>query len=260
MIGAIIGDIVGSRFEFNNYKNVDFELFHNDCDFTDDSICTVATMDWLLGGCKGSYGKTLQSWCRQYNNPMGGYGGNFAKWVRSNNPEPYYSWGNGSAMRVSPVGLFFDTLEDTRSAAEATAIVTHDHPEGIKGSVAAAIAIFLARTTKDKSVMREYITKEFDYDLSRTCDDIRPTYRFNESCQGTVPQAIIAFLESSDFESAIRLAVSLGGDSDTLTCIAGGIAEAYYGVPEQIKHQAMEYLPTEIQTVLTKFYNHYENR
>lgn len=257
MIGAITGDIVGSRFEFNNNKSIDFKLFHNDCDFTDDSICTIATMDWLLNRRNEGYGAVLQSWCRKYSNPTGGYGGRFAVWVRSDNPCPYYSWGNGSAMRVSPIGFFFDTLEATRSAAEATAIVTHNHPEGIKGAVAVASAIFLARTTKDKDVVREYITKEFNYDLSRICDDIRPGYKFNESCHGTVPEAIIAFLDSVDFESAIRLAVSLGGDTDTLTCITGGIAEAYYGVPEQIEQQAMGYLPTEIQTILTKFYNHH---
>ena len=260
MIGAIIGDIAGSRFEFDNNKSVDFKLFHHDCDYTDDSICTIATMDWLLNRRNEGYGSVLQSWCRKYNNPMGGYGGSFAVWVRSNSPKPYDSWGNGSAMRVSPVGLFFDSIEDVRSAAEATAVITHNHPEGIKGAMATASAIFLARTTKDKSIIREYITKEFNYDLARSCDDIRPTYQFNESCHGTVPEAIIAFLDSTTFEQAIRLAVSLGGDSDTLTCITGGIAEAYYGVPEQIEQQALAYLPTEIQIILTKFYNHYGNR
>lgn len=251
----MLGAIVGSRFEFNNNKSIDFELFHNDCDFTDDSICIIATMDWLLNKRKESYGKFLQHWCRKYNNPMGGYGDNFAMWVSSNNPEPYCSWGNGSAMRVSPVGLFFDTVDETCRVAKETAIITHNHPEGIKGASAVAVAIFLARTTKDKNLIREYITNEFRYDLTRTCNNIRPVYRFNESCQETVPEAIIAVLDSTNFENAIRLAVSLGGDTDTLTCITGGIAEAYYGVPKEIKQQAIEYLPNEMKTILTKYYN-----
>lgn len=254
MIGAIIGDIVGSRFEFDNIKSTDFELFHKGCDYTDDSICSIATADWLSNECKEDYGIVLRGWCRKYNRPMGGYGGNFARWIMGNKPAPYNSWGNGSAMRVSPVGLSFDTLEQTVVVAKETAMVTHNHPEGVKGAVATASVIFLARTTKDKDFIREYVTREFGYDLARTCDDIRPAYRFDVSCQGTVPEAIISFLESADFESAIRLAVSLGGDSDTLACITGGIAEAYYGVPDQIKQQAIAYLPSEIQDVLTTFY------
>lgn len=260
MIGAIIGDIVGSRFEFDNIKSTEFELFHSECDFTDDSICTIATADWLLNECRENYSIVLQRWCRKRDNQMGGFGGNFASWVEDDNLKPYNSWGNGSAMRVSPVGLVFDTLENTAIIAKETAIVTHNHPEGIKGAVAVASAIFLARTTKDKNLVREYISREFNYDLSRTCDDIRPSYDFDVSCQGTVPEAIIAFLESTDFENAIRLAVSLGGDSDTLTCITGSIAEAYYGVPEKIKHQAMIYLTAEMQSIITRLYNSCENR
>ena len=232
MLGAVFGDIVGSIYEFNNIKSTQFELLGDKSTFTDDSILTIAVADWLLEGAlsKERLIFTLKQYVRKYPNPMGGYGSRFQQWALSDENEPYNSWGNGSAMRVSAVGWAFDTLEDTENIAKLTAEITHNHPEGIKGAQATAAAIYMARTCSTKQEIKDYIQSKYGYDLSRTCDEIRPTYRFNESCVGTVPEAIIAFLDSSDFESAIRLAVSLGGDTDTLTCISGGIAEAFYGM------------------------------
>ena len=227
MLGAVIGDIAGSRFEFDNYRHTDFDIFSPDSDFTDDTICTVAIADWVLQGCNDNLASILQDWCRAYPCPKGAYGGRFSQWIEWKDPEPYNSWGNGSAMRVSAVGWAFATLEETLHFAEQSAIVTHNHPEGIKGAQAVAAAIFWARTGIGKAQIKENITRQFGYDLSQSCDQIRPHYHFNESCQETVPQAITAFLESDDFEHAIRLAVSLGGDSDTLAAITGSIAEAY---------------------------------
>ncbi len=194
----------------------------------------------------GKYTGILQELCRQYNNPMGGYGGSFVRWIISDTPKPYGSYGNGSAMRVSPVGWYFDSLEETMEVAKRSAEVTHNHPEGIKGAQAVSAAIYLARTGKTKEDIRQEITIRFGYDLTLTCDEIRPTYRFNETCQGTVPQAITAFLDSTGFEDAIRLAISLGGDSDTLTCITCSIAEACYGIPEEYRVKALVYLPEEL--------------
>lgn len=253
MTGAIAGDIIGSVYEFDNIKTTDFPLFTNESDYTDDTIMTVAVADWLLNG--GDLAKVMQRYGREYPYPTGGYGGRFSGWLREKDPLPYNSWGNGSAMRVSAVGWMFDSLEKTLEVAKETAIVTHNHPEGIKGAQATAAAIYLARTGKSKQDIKQYIETTFSYDLGRTCDEIRPFYRFNESCQGTVPEAIIAFLDSSDFENAIRLAVSLGGDSDTLACITGGIAEAFYGIPEDIERQVYDKLPGTFQKVIKEFKN-----
>ena len=253
MTGAIAGDIIGSVYEFDNIKTTDFPLFTNESDYTDDTIMTVAVADWLLNG--GDLAKVMQRYGREYPYPTGGYGGRFSGWLREKDPLPYNSWGNGSAMRVSAVGWMFDSLEKTLEVAKETAIVTHNHPEGIKGAQATAAAIYLARTGKSKQDIKQYIETTFSYDLGRTCDEIRPFYRFNESCQGTVPEAIIAFLDSSDFEDAIRLAVSLGGDSDTLACITGGIAEAFYGIPEDIERQVYDKLPGTFQKVIKEFKN-----
>lgn len=253
MTGAIAGDIIGSVYEFDNIKTTDFPLFTNESDYTDDTIMTVAVADWLLNG--GDLAKVMQRYGREYPYPTGGYGGRFSGWLREKDPLPYNSWGNGSAMRVSAVGWMFDSLEKTLEVAKETAIVTHNHPEGIKGAQATAAAIYLARTGKSKQDIKLYIETTFSYDLGRTCDEIRPFYRFNESCQGTVPEAIIAFLDSSDFENAIRLAVSLGGDSDTLACITGGIAEAFYGIPEDIEKQVSDKLPGTFQKVIKEFKN-----
>lgn len=253
MTGAIAGDIIGSVYEFDNIKTTDFPLFTNESDYTDDTIMTVAVADWLLNG--GDLAKVMQRYGREYPYPTGGYGGRFSGWLREKDPLPYNSWGNGSAMRVSAVGWMFDSLEKTLEVAKETAVVTHNHPEGIKGAQATAAAIYLARTGKSKQDIKQYIETTFSYDLGRTYDEIRPFYRFNESCQGTVPEAMIAFLDSSDFENAIRLAVSLGGDSDTLACITGGIAEAFYGIPEDIEKQVSDKLPGTFQKVIKEFKN-----
>lgn len=250
MTGAIAGDIIGSVYEFDNIKTTDFPLFTNESDYTDDTIMTVAVADWLLNG--GDLAKVMQRYGREYPYPTGGYGGRFSGWLREKDPQPYNSWGNGSAMRVSAVGWMFDSLEKTLEVAKETAVVTHNHPEGIKGAQATAAAIYLARTGKSKQDIKQYIETTFSYDLGRTCDEIRPFYRFNESCQGTVPEAIIAFLDSSDFENAIRLAVSLGGDSDTLACITGGIVEAFYGIPEDIKLEVKKRIPEKFNEIISQ--------
>lgn len=237
MLGAIIGDIVGSVYEFNNNRSVDFPFFANDCFFTDDTVLTVATADVLMKGA--NYGETYRNYALAY--PGRGYGGGFLRWVESGSLQPYGSFGNGSAMRVAPVGFAFRMLDETLAEAERSAKATHNHPEGIKGAQATAAAMFLARTGGSKEEIKRCVTETFHYDLSRTTDQIRPVYKFDETCQGTVPEALIAFLESNDFEHAIRLAISLGGDSDTLACITGGVAEAYYGRPpawmgERVQH------------------------
>ena len=250
MTGAIAGDIIGSVYEFDNIKTTDFPLFTNESDYTDDTIMTVAVADWLLNG--GDLAKVMQRYGREYPYPTGGYGGRFSGWLREKDPLPYNSWGNGSAMRVSAVGWMFDSLGKTLEVAKETAVVTHNHPEGIKGAQATAAAIYLARTGKSKQDIKQYIETTFSYDLGRTCDEIRPFYRFNESCQGTVPEAIIAFLDSSDFENAICLAVSLGGDSDTLACITGGIAEAFYGIPEDIKLEVKKRIPEKFNEIISQ--------
>lgn len=255
MLGAIIGDIVGSRFEFNNTNRTDFELFTDECAFTDDTICTVAIADALLRGC--SFKKSLLDWCRRYPNPKGAYGGSFGRWVHSLHPEPYNSFGNGSAMRVSPCG-YLPGLHNVVKYARESAECTHNHPEGIKGAECVAECIYLARSEKNKSQIREMVQEQYGYDLNLTCDGIRRTNTFNETCQVTVPQAIVCFLESTDFESAIRLAVSIGGDSDTIAAITGGIAEVYYGIPQHIQDKAWGYLPKEMQDVVTQFKQKYE--
>jgi ADP-ribosylglycohydrolase len=225
MLGAIAGDIIGSVYEWHNIKTIDFELFSPGCRFTDDTVLTVALADAILSGA--DYAEKMKAYFHRY--PNAGYGGRFADWVLSHPSFPYNSWGNGAAMRISPVGYAYDSLEETLSKAEFFTEVTHNHPEGIKGGCATAAAIYLARTGKSKTEIKEYIGSTFGYDLERTLDEIRPNYHFDVSCQGTVPQAITAFLESDDFEDAIRKAISLGGDSDTLACITGGIAQAFYG-------------------------------
>lgn len=250
MLGAAIGDIVGSRFEFNNYRHTDFELFHTECDYTDDSICTAAVAQWVQQGCHDDLTFILQTWCRRYPNPAGAYGARFNHWIHSNHPQPYHSWGNGSAMRVSAIGWAFKTLTETLNHAKQSAAITHNHPEGIKGAQAVAAAIFWARTGKDKTFIRQQVMQQFGYNLNISCDDIRPNYTFNESCAGTVPQAITAFLESQNFEHAIRLAVSLGGDSDTLAAITGSIAEAYYPIPQTLREATLNILPDDIATTL----------
>jgi ADP-ribosylglycohydrolase len=249
MLGSIAGDIIGSRHEFIVTKTTDFELFHPDCTFTDDSVLAIAVADCLLHG--GNYVDKFHEYFHEY--PACGWGGMFLEWAAFRRREPYNSFGNGSAMRVGAVGWAFDTLEDVLAEARRSAEVTHNHPEGIRGAQATAVAIFRARTGKSKPEIRDEIERTFGYNLRRTVDDIRPTYQFNETCQETVPEAIVAFLDSSDYEDSIRKAVSLGGDADTLACITGGIAEAFYGgVPEPIGTKALALLDAPLrETVLT---------
>jgi ADP-ribosylglycohydrolase len=254
LLGGIAGDIIGSIYEFNPVRFKDFELFKSNSTYTDDTVMTIANAEWLLS--KGVLMDIMRKYGHKY--PGAGYGGMFYDWLKSRCPKPYNSFGNGSAMRVSPVGWAFDTLEETLEAAKQSAEITHNHPEGIKGAQATAACIFMARTGKSKQEIKEYVETKFGYDLSRTCNEIRPTYQFNESCQDTVPESIIAFLESTDFESAIRLTVSLGGDADTMGAITGAIAEAYYNViPEHIKNEVLKRLPEEFINVLGEFYNRF---
>jgi ADP-ribosylglycohydrolase len=241
MIGAIIGDIIGSVYEWNNIKTKHFQLFSPECTFTDDTVMTLAIAEGLMNGCSAaSFIKAMKKYGHIY--PNAGYGGHFGSWLFSDDVNPYNSWGNGAAMRVSPVSWAFDNLSEVEKYAEISAAVTHNHPEGIKGAQATASAIFLARKGKTKDEIKTYIESKYGYDLSRTLDEIRPNYIFNESCQETVPEAITAFLESVDFEDAIRNAISLGGDSDTLAAITCSIAEEAYNVPEEIKERALSIL------------------
>lgn len=257
MLGAIIGDIVGSRFEFNNTNKTDFELFTPECSYTDDTICTVAIADAILNG--KSYKDSLLEWCRKYPNPKGAYGGSFARWIHEKNPQPYNSFGNGSAMRVSPVGWAFDTYQKVLKQAEQSALVSHSHPEGIKGAQCVADLIFHLRTGNiDKDAVMRCIKHSFRYEILPV-DHIRETNTFNETCQGTVPQAISCFLEAKNFEETIRLAVSIGGDSDTIAAIAGSIAESYYLIPENIKSQALAFIPGDMRTIVEQFYNTIQN-
>jgi ADP-ribosylglycohydrolase len=257
MLGAIVGDIVGSIYEFNNHRSKDFPLFGDGCEYTDDTVLTVAVADCLMQN--GNYGEYIKQYARAYPQVKGSYGGRFAQWIHSESMEPYNSWGNGSAMRVSAVGFAYDDLEMVMQEAKRSAEVTHNHPEGIKGAKATAVAIYMARKGQTKERIKAAIAKSFGYDLDRTLDAIRPVYQFNESCQETVPEAIIAFLESNSFEDAIRNGVSLGGDTDTLTCITGGIAEAFYGgVPQDIADKALSYLPPLIREVVGEFRTRYK--
>lgn len=252
MLGAIAGDTIGSVYEFDNHKTKDFPLFTAESCYTDDSILTVAVADVILKG--GDYATVIQRYAQCYPTPCGGYGARFQAWARSSEPQPYGSWGNGSAMRVSPIGWAFDTWEGVLAAAEQSAVVTHNHPEGIKGAQATAAAIFLARTGTTKVEIRRCLEQTFGYDLGRNLDELRGSYEYNESCQRTVPEAMIAFLASTDFEDAIRNAVSLGGDSDTLTCITGAVAEAFYGgVPGAIAAETWSRLDEPLKRVSQAF-------
>ena len=260
MYGAILGDIIGSPYEFDRgSKTKTFPLFSGYSKFTDDTVMTIAVADAFLPVQSGMDDDTIrqrlvmkmQKYGHRY--PYAGYGLRFSRWLRERHPQPYNSWGNGSAMRVSSVGWLFDDLETVRRMARLSAEVTHNHPEGIKGAEATAAAIFMARTGSTKAEIKAYIEENFHYDLSRTCDEIRPGYSHVESCQETVPEAITAFLEGQSFEDVIRTAVSLGGDCDTLTCIAGSIAEAFYGVPEVLKEACRARLTEDLLVVLRYF-------
>lgn len=273
MIGALAGDTIGSVYEFRNTKDYHFPLFHESSNYTDDSVMTMAVAWWLLTDPSHSYQKLEDAMVAFGKNcpcPMGGYGGGFHRWLffpkelahfdeqygeapyqSATGRHPYGSWGNGSAMRVSAVGWFFDTLEETERVAEISAAITHNHPEGIKGAQATAAAIWLARNGKSKEEIRDYIETSYDYDLHKTWEDWHYAYNWQDSCQGTVPQALIAFLDAEDFVDAIRKAVSMGGDSDTLACITGGVAEAFYGgVPESIASRVTHNLPNVFYQIL----------
>lgn len=259
MIGAILGDVVGSIYEFDNIKTKDFELFDKECFFIDDSVMTIAIAEALmqteeineenLEDFKENLITVMHEIGVKY--PDCGYGGHFLVWMLRNKREPYNSFGNGSAMRVSSVGWYAKTLEDAELIAKATAEVSHNHPEGIKGAVATAGAVFLARTGATMGELRDYISKYYTIDF--TIDEIRPVYEFNETCQETVPQAMQAFFESTSFEDAIRNAISIGGDSDTLAAITGAVAEAYYGIPEEMKETALSYLDERLLDITERF-------
>ncbi|MBQ8366579.1 MAG: ADP-ribosylglycohydrolase family protein [Alistipes sp.] len=259
VLGAIIGDIVGSRLEFKRNKEYNFELFTDANDFTDDTVMTIAVADWLTKSetrpvSNNTLPDIMRSWGRKH--LWRGYGGMFHRWLVSEYEEdqrPYNSFGNGAGMRVSACGYFATTLDEALDFARKSAEVSHNHPEGIKGAQSIASAIFLARQHLPKETIRKYIAREFVYDMDRSCDNIRPSYEFDGTCQGTCPEAIIAFLDSTDFEDAIRLAISLGGDADTLGATTGSIAAAYYGVPDKIARKALEYLPKEMVEVLKEF-------
>ncbi len=254
MLGAIAGDIIGSVYESGWMKSTDFPLFTQGSTFTDDTVLTAAVADCILHD--KDYTETLKEYGRRY--PDAGYGVMFYHWLHSPESVPYNSFGNGSAMRVSPVGFAFSTLDEVLYQAERSAAVTHNHPEGIKGAQAIASAIFLARTGHDKSAIRDHVEEYFKYDLRRTLDEIRPDYSFDVTCQGSVPESLIAFLESSDYEDAVRKAVSLGGDSDTLACMAGGIAQAYYKqVPEYIIKEVRRILDTKLLNIIDSFNERY---
>lgn len=250
MIGAIAGDIIGSIYESRPIKTKDFPLFDDRCCFTDDTVLTVGVAEAILTG--RSYRQCLWKIGRKH--PNAGYGASFSRWLQSDNPQPYNSWGNGSAMRVSPVGLAFTSEEDVLKHAKMSAEVSHNHPEGIKGAQAAALAVFLAKTGAGKDTIQTRISNRFNYDLHRSVAQIRPNYSFDISCQGTVPEAIIAFLESKTYEDAIRNAISLGGDSDTLACITGAIAEAFYGgVGAMIEKEVQERLTPDLMESVENF-------
>lgn len=260
MYGAILGDIIGSPYEFDRGdKTKNFPLFSEYSDYTDDTVMTLAVAEAFYDAInveddewrKKRLISGMQKFGRRH--PDAGYGSKFRRWLKDRNPKAFGSYGNGSAMRASAIGWLYDDFDTILKMAKLSAEVTHNHPEGIKGAQATAAAIFLARTGYTKEEIKEYTQTLFDYDLSRSCDAIRPTYHHDESCQRTVPEAIIAFLESTGFEDAIRNAVSLGGDCDTLTCITGSIAEAFYGVPEYLKQECRKRLPRDMKEVLMRF-------
>ena len=269
MLGAMIGDIAGSKYEFNNTFDYDFEMFGEGCDFTDDTICTVAIADAILNG--RSYQESLLDWCRRYPSPKGAYGGRFAGWIRSNNPQPYNSFGNGSAMRVSPVAWLFDDLSQVLEEAEKTALPTHNHPEGIKGAKAVAHAIWhfrMNRFSEESKECKDKKAKEYDDEAMKAFKNIARSYykdfdtrdypkgKFDETCMDAVPLSFYILSKASSFEDAIRLAISHGGDSDTIGAIVGSIAEARFGIPQDMKEKAISYLPDDMKEVLVTELSH----
>lgn len=261
MLGALVGDIIGSTYEFYNTKRMDFDLFEKRSTFTDDSVMTLAVAKWLIEDDTHTIHYLI--YCMQElgnNYPEAGYGGRFCIWLEEDNPQPYNSWGNGAGMRVSPVGLYAKTLDEALALAALTASVSHNHPEGVKGAQAIAASVFLCKQGKTKREIKEYIENTFDYNLHRTIAEIRPRYGFEESCQRSVPEAIIAFLEGNSFEEVIRLAISLGGDSDTIGAMAGSIAACMYPIPNDIVKRCDEILTYHLREIKNKFITLIEQR
>ena len=261
MLGAIIGDIVGSRFEWKNYKAKDFELFSPECEFTDDTVMTVALAKAILEA-KSDYADLTENsiyFMRQFGRkyPNAGYGGRFINWLFLENPVPYNSWGNGAAMRISPVGFVAKSIEEAKMLSKTVTEVTHNHPEGLKGAEAISVAIYMARTGKSKEEIKQCMQENY-YKCDKTVEELQKTYRYDISTQGSVPPALECFYESTDFEDCIRNAVSIGGDSDTIGAIVGCLAEAYYGIPENIKNKALEYLPEEFLKIIEEFERKYK--
>lgn len=255
MLGAIVGDIIGSVYEFANTKSTEFELFTPWTTFTDDTVMTLAVAKWLIEDEVHTIHYLI--YCMQElgnHYPNAGYGGNFCAWLREDEPQPYNSWGNGAGMRVSPVGLYAKTLDEALALAALTASVSHNHPEGVKGAQAIAACVFLCKEGKSKQEIKECVERLFDYDLNRTIAEIRPKYEFDVSCQGSVPEAIIAFLEGNSFEEVIRLAISLGGDSDTIACMAGAIAACCYEIPQDIAERCDVILTEDLREIKDHFY------
>ena len=254
MLGALVGDVVGSVYEFNNVKSTDFELFYEESCFTDDSVMTLAVAKWLVEDdthSKYYLIKCMQELGCRY--PDAGYGGHFFHWLGQDNPQPYNSWGNGAGMRVSPVGLYAKSLDEVLRLAEISASVSHNHSEGIKGAQAIASSVFLAKNGMSKSFIKDFVEKQFGYDLNRNIDEIRPNYYFDVSCQGSVPESIIAFLEGHSFEEVLRMAISLGGDSDTIACMACSIASCVYLIPDDIAQQVDAVLTDDLRNIKNNF-------
>jgi ADP-ribosylglycohydrolase len=256
MLGVIIGDIIGSRFEYKGVKSLDFALFHPDCRFTDDTVMSVATMEAIIHGL--SYQSLYRKYFHQY--PGRGYGSRFSKWANGHSSEPYNSFGNGVAMRVAPIGWAFDSLQKTLIEAEKSSLSTHSHDEASKGAEAVCAAIFLARQKIPKESIKKILTEMFEYDLTPSISQLRPTFPADASCQITIPASICCFLESSGFEDAVRLAVSLGGDTDTMAGIAGALAEAYHGIPKEIINTSMPFLDTDLLKVIHSFYGRFVSK
>lgn len=254
MLGAIVGDIVGSVYEFCNTKSTNFQLFSRFSGFTDDTVMTLAVAKWLVEDEAHTIHYLI--YCMQElgnRYPNAGYGGRFGMWLEEDNPQPYNSWGNGAGMRVSPVGLYAKTLDEALALAALTASVSHNHPEGVKGAQAIATSVFLCKEGKSKAEIKEYVEKTFDYNLDRSIAEIRPRYEFDVSCQGSVPEAIIAFLEGNSFEDVIRLAISLGGDSDTIGAMAGAIAACMYPIPDDIAERSNNILTEDLREIKNQF-------
>lgn len=261
MLGALVGDIIGSVYEFHNTKSTDFELFHGASRFTDDSVMTLAVAKWLVEDEAHTIHYLI--YCMQElgnRHPYAGYGGHFYGWLAKDNPQPYNSWGNGAGMRVSPVGLYAKTLDEALALAALTASVSHNHPEGVKGAQAIATSMFLCKQGKSKQEIKDYVETTFGYNLHRTIAEIRPSYEFDVSCQGSAPEAIISFLEGNSFEEVIRLAISLGGDSDTIGAMAGAIAACMYSIPEDIAERCNKILTEDLRDIKDRFCELIENR